>query len=203
VPKIVDPDHRRADLAAAAARLIATVGVERVRLKDVAAAAGWTTGALTHYFPDKRALVRMAMTTSLDQLQGRKELEVAEQADELRWLLERALPLDEERVQHCRVSQAFQVESWDDPELTEIALRSFRRWRRRIATLFAEGQSSGRFRRDVDTETFADEITAMVNGIADHALRDPERWPADKQLAFLERQLAPVLQPDPAGVPSA
>jgi hypothetical protein len=44
----------------------------------------------------------------------------------------------------------------------------------------------------------------MVNGIADHALRDPERWPADKQLAFLDRQLASVLALDgAAGLASA
>jgi hypothetical protein len=36
----------------------------------------------------------------------------------------------------------------------------------------------------------------MVNGIADHALRDPERWPVEKQLTFLDRQLAPVLLAD-------
>jgi BetI-type transcriptional repressor, C-terminal len=61
-------------------------------------------------------------------------------------------------------------------------------------------QEDSRFRADVDPETFADEITAMVNGVADHALRYPDRWPADEQLAFLDRQLAPVLHADPVGV---
>lgn len=199
MPKIVDPDDRRAALAAAAARLISTHGLD-VRLRDVAAEAGWTTGALTHYFPDKRALLKMAMTTALEQLQGHKQRMVAQDGDELRWLLEQALPLDEQRVQHWRVNQAFFVQSWNDPELTEIRLRAFRGWRRRIVMLFAEGRDGGRFRGDLDPEETADETIAIVDGVATQALYDPDRWPAERQLHFLDRHLArltPTPQPSP------
>ncbi|HEY8532671.1 MAG TPA: TetR/AcrR family transcriptional regulator [Micromonospora sp.] len=192
MPKIVDPDDRRADLAAAAARLIATVGLDNVRLKDVAAEAGWTTGALTHYFPDKRSLLVMAMTTSLDQLQGRKETAVGADGDEFRWLLEQALPLDEERIRHWRVTLTLIVQSWSDPELNEIKLKAFRRWRRRIVTLLAEGQKSGRFLPDLDPEETADETIAVVDGVATLAVFDPDRWPAERQLAFLDRHLARI-----------
>ena len=192
MPKIVDADDRRADLAAAAARLIATVGLENVRLKDVAAEAGWTTGALTHYFPDKRSLLVMAMTTSLDRIQGRKHIALGSNGDEFRWLLEQALPLDEERIQHWRVSQTFFVWSWTDPELNEIKLKAFRRWRRRLVALLAEGQRSGRFLPDLDPEEAVDETIAIVDGVATQALLDPERWPPERQLAFLERHLARI-----------
>lgn len=190
MPKIVDADDRRAALAAAAARLISEVGLEKVRLKDVAAEAGWTTGALTHYFPDKRALLVMAMTTSLDQLQGRKDDVVGEQGDELRWLLEQALPLDDERRQHWRVSQALYVQSWSDPELTEIRVRAYRRWRRRIIDLLTEALGSGRLRSDLDPADLADQTIAIVDGVALQALYDPERWQPQRQLQFLERHLA-------------
>jgi TetR/AcrR family transcriptional regulator, transcriptional repressor of bet genes len=190
MPKIVDAEDRRAALAAAAARLISTVGLENVRLKDVAADAGWTTGALTHYFPDKRALLVMAMTTSLDQLQGRKETIVAQDEDELRWLLEQALPLDDARRQHWRVSQALTVQSWGDEELTQIRVKAYRRWRRRIITLFTERQASGEFVADIDPEDLADETIAIVDGVATQALYDPDRWHPERQLMFLDRHLA-------------
>lgn len=190
MPKIVDADDRRAALAAAAARLIADVGLEKVRLKDVAAAAGWTTGALTHYFPDKRALLVMAMTTALDNLQGRKETVVDQQGDELRWLLEQALPLDDERRQHWRVSQALYVQSWSDEELTEIRVRAYRRWRRRIVDLFADALEQGRLRSELDAPDLADATIAVVDGVALQALYDPDRWPPARQLQFLDRHLA-------------
>ncbi len=190
MPKIVDADDRRAALAAAAARLISTVGLDKVRLKDVAAEAGWTTGALTHYFPDKRALLMMAMTTALDQLQGRKESIVDERGDELRWLLEQALPLDDDRRQHWRVSQALYVQSWGDPELTEIRVRAYRRWRRRIVDLITEAMASGRISTDLTAEDAADETIAIVDGVATQALYDPERWLPERQLRLLDRHLA-------------
>ena len=62
MPKVVDIQERRAELAAAAAQLIARAGVGAATLRDVAAEAGWTTGALTHYFADKRELLLFTFT---------------------------------------------------------------------------------------------------------------------------------------------
>lgn len=189
MPKIVDADDRRAALASAAARLIADQGIERLRLKDIAAAAGWTTGALTHYFPNKRAVLMLAMTSALDHLQGVRDDVVADQGDELRWLLELALPLDEDRLRHWRVSQAFMVQSWGDPELTEIRVRAFRRWRRRLVTLFADGQAIGRFKSDFDPEECVDLMIALVDGVALQVLYDSDRWSPGRQLDVLEAHL--------------
>ncbi|MET0910334.1 MAG: TetR family transcriptional regulator, partial [Ilumatobacteraceae bacterium] len=50
MPKVVDIQERRAELAAAAAQLIARAGVGAATMREVAAEAGWTTVALTHYF---------------------------------------------------------------------------------------------------------------------------------------------------------
>ena len=58
MPRQVDHAARRAELADAATELIADVGVDGLRLRDVAARAGCTTGMLTHYFADKRELLR-------------------------------------------------------------------------------------------------------------------------------------------------
>ena len=67
MPKVVDIDERRAELAAAAAQLIARAGVGAATMRDVAAEAGWTTGALTHYFADKRELLLFTFRSSLAQ----------------------------------------------------------------------------------------------------------------------------------------
>jgi len=195
VPKIVDPEDRRLALANAAIRIISTVGLDGVRLRDVAAEAGWTTGALTHYFPDKRALLIMALQVSLDQRQRLLDTLPAE-GDELRALLEQALPLDEERLRHWRVSQAFSVQSWSDPELTAIQRKAYRGWRRRIVNLVAKGVADGRLREDLDPEETADEMIAIVDGVALQALFDPDRWPPEKQRAFLDRFLTRISRQD-------
>jgi AcrR family transcriptional regulator len=190
MPRKVDSDSRRASMAAAAAKLIAESGIEGAKLRDVAAAAGWTTGALTHYFPDKRDLLLMAMQSSLDHLQGKHVEALTPDTDELRLLLETALPLDKDRVGHWRVSLTMQMQSWADPEMSAALKKALRRWRRRIATLLVERIASGGFRADLDPEHTADRLIALVNGVAIQAMYDPERWPKRKQLAFLDEFLA-------------
>jgi TetR/AcrR family transcriptional regulator, transcriptional repressor of bet genes len=196
VPRVVDPEQRRAALAAAAIRVIAESGLEGTKLRDVASEAGWTTGALTHYFSDKRALLKLAMESSLEHLHSRHLADIAVRGDALSVVLEQALPLDEDRLRHWKVTLALTTQSWTDPELAQIKRRAYRRWRRSIAAAVADGIADGRYSPDLDLETTADELVALVDGVALQALFDPERWPASKQLSFLNRHVA-GLKPRP------
>lgn len=56
MPKIVDHDLYRKQLLASCAALFAQHGYAGVTMKQVAKAAGVTTGTLYHYFPDKESL---------------------------------------------------------------------------------------------------------------------------------------------------
>ena len=60
MPKIVDHEARRAELAAAVWRLASREGLGAVTMRGVAAEAGWSTGALGHYFADKEELLVFA-----------------------------------------------------------------------------------------------------------------------------------------------
>jgi AcrR family transcriptional regulator len=57
MPAVIDHDARRTALAEIAADLVANGGAEAATVRAVAAAAGFSTKAVTHYFPDKRALL--------------------------------------------------------------------------------------------------------------------------------------------------
>ena len=68
MPKIVDHQERRAEISAAAARAIDEQGLDRVRLVDVARRAACTTGAVSHYFPHKEAVLAAALEHVLGEL---------------------------------------------------------------------------------------------------------------------------------------
>ena len=53
MPKQVDHDKRRLAFAAAAYRVIARRGLAGATVREIAKEAGFTTGALVHYFPSK------------------------------------------------------------------------------------------------------------------------------------------------------
>jgi AcrR family transcriptional regulator len=189
MPRKVNGEERRAALADAVVRRIAAAGMEGTKLRDVAAEAGWTTGALTHYFADKRELLKLAMASSFERLHGRSVAELKAGGDELQILLEQALPLDPDRTAYWKVTLAFYVQSWSDPEFAGILKQNLRDWRARIVTLLGAATSSGRFRAGLDGERTADELIALVDGIAMQALYDPARWPASKQRTMLLDQL--------------
>jgi AcrR family transcriptional regulator len=60
MPKVVDHEERRAELCAAVWRLASREGLEAVTVRGVAEEAGWSTGAVVHYFADKEDLLLSA-----------------------------------------------------------------------------------------------------------------------------------------------
>ena len=61
MPKIVDHEARRRDFIAAAYQTIMEEGLANTTVRGVAKKAGYTTGALVHYFADKEELIREAL----------------------------------------------------------------------------------------------------------------------------------------------
>lgn len=101
MPKVVDHEGRRAELAAALWRVALRDGFDAVTVRSVAEESGWSAGALRHYFPDKTRMVLFAIdvvVAAVRQRIGR----LGTAADELspalvQSHLEQLLPLDDER----------------------------------------------------------------------------------------------------------
>ncbi len=61
VPKLVDHEEKRREIAAGAAEAIAEMGIDQVTMVDIAQAAGCTTGCVTHYFDNKDEILLAAL----------------------------------------------------------------------------------------------------------------------------------------------
>src|SRR5262245_23559032 len=100
MPKIVDRKARKEEFAEAAWRVLVRDGLGGTPGRAVARRAGFTTGALVHYFDDKDELLisalRFGVQRALERIQG--ELEAAQGVAALRAILLSALPLDAERA---------------------------------------------------------------------------------------------------------
>src|SRR4029453_3031976 len=81
MPKVVDHEERRAELGAAVWRLASREGLEAVTVRRVAEEAGWSTGAVVHYFSDKEELLLFAFRTVADRV-GRRLAAAEERTDE-------------------------------------------------------------------------------------------------------------------------
>ena len=191
MPKVVDVEQRRSEITDAAARLIARAGIDAVTMREVAAEAGWTTGAVTHYFADKRELL---LTTFQESLARRRSLRLPDAttspAERLRASLEGALPLDDARRRHWLVTLACCVQASGDDQLASTQRDAYREFRDHVGRLAVEcGLDPGG-----DGRALAERLIATVDGVAIQALFDPAGWPALRQRALLDSLLAGVHQ---------
>ena len=187
MPKVVDLAERRAVLAAAAARVIARAGLGGATLREVAAEAGWTTGALTHYFADKRELLQFTLAASLEGRRARREDRAVLTPDEaLRDALVPALPIDDAAALHWKVTIAFCAQAAGDPVLSATQRDAYRAFRADVAGLV---EGAGRASGDAAVAE-AERLIAVLDGVAVQALFDPESWPPARQLAVLDAALA-------------
>jgi AcrR family transcriptional regulator len=66
MPKVVDHDDMRKRLLDTAGEMFAARGYAATGMRDLAAAAGVSTGSLYHYFPDKRALFEQLVERTVE-----------------------------------------------------------------------------------------------------------------------------------------
>lgn len=160
--------ERRAQVLRAARACIVALGYERVTVRDVAAAAGVSTGTVVHYFGDKDSVLEAAL---LDEVQGtglalRAALAGARTARErLERLVEASLPASVEVRDEWRLWLTFWGEATRNDRLRAVSERQHRRWTRFLARIIAEGIAAGEF-EPVDPTATATQIAAVIDGLA-------------------------------------
>jgi AcrR family transcriptional regulator len=188
MPKVVDLDQRRSDLADAAARVIARQGIDAASLRTVAAEAGWTTGALVPYFATKRELLAFTLQASLDRRRARHADRAGMAPDDaLRDLLVGPLPTDPDTTLHWTVTLAFAAQASSDPELAAMQREAYLQFRSSVIELVV---ASGRAEPGDQAAVESERLIAAVNGVALQALFDRDLWTDERQIDAVDAALA-------------
>jgi AcrR family transcriptional regulator len=196
VPAPVDHAARRRDVSAAVWRVIERGGFGGLSLRAVAAEMGATTGLISHYFENRRALVEFALaeaderTRSLPRRTG-----AADELAGLRDMLLDVLPLDRRMTLMSRVW----VSSWDaalaDPELGDHQARRYRNWRRRLRAKIVAAQEAGLLDPARDPSHLAAIAAAFAHGLVVQALFDPASLRPARQRALVDEFLTGLTAP--------
>jgi AcrR family transcriptional regulator len=190
MPARKDHDLRRRDISEAVWQVLAAHGFGGLTLRAVAATLSASTGLLTHYFPNKQALLRYALDIAEERTQGRT-LRTAPTPGlaALRTAMLDVLPLDAESTAMNRVW----VTSWDaalgDAELGPAQAQRYVRWRDRLRGHVVAAQERGELPR-ADPDDVAASVAAWTHGLVVQALFDPARFPPARQTALLDGFLA-------------
>ena len=199
MPRIVDHDSRRGEIAAAACRVIARHGIDGMKLADVGTAAGCTTGAITHYFDDKNAVLVAALDHAVAAMNRRLERRLARAPDDVLGFFSETLPIGRKGRDEIVVWYSFWVRALGDPALLRRQRAMHRRWRAQVERCLAAMAARGEIAPADDPVEQAEGLCAVINGIGLRASLDPGEWPGERQVAQLRRYLD-LLRP-PSGTP--
>jgi len=120
MPKRVDPDAMRREIARAACRAIAARGLHRVRMIDIAAEAGVTTGMITNYFDGKDAIIAAALRVPFGEMRARIAERIEDGERDLAALLDPAIPTTRDRAAETAVWVSFWGLAATDPGLRPL-----------------------------------------------------------------------------------
>ncbi|MBQ1042999.1 MULTISPECIES: TetR/AcrR family transcriptional regulator [unclassified Micromonospora] len=182
MPKIVDHDARRAELARAMWRVVYRDGVGAATVRSIAAEAGWSPSALRHYFATQTELLVFAM----EHVQAEAAERIA--ADHrtgapravAQRVLEHLLPLDRQRVREAEVWLLLAARAQTDPAALARMAEADDGIRRaaEFAVVLLTGEPAA------DPEAVAG-LHALLDGLALHTLLHPERMPPGRARELL------------------
>lgn len=184
--------ERRTEIVSAVRRVIEQKGFEGASLRAIAREIGCTTGVLMHHFVSKADLLLSALDTLFrpfdeglaNAKRGTNRLE------EMRTLLLDALPVDKPKQAALRLWLRIVLRAVVDQSLAFDYRRRYGALRASFIELFAVGQKTGEFRDDFDPAVEADILFAFIDGLAIHALAEPDRFPSERLMALVDHQLA-------------
>lgn len=168
MPKHVDHDQRRRELADAVCRVIAREGVETVSLRLVAVEAGWSIGSMRYYFATKAELLAFALRHVADRITERlrRRPPAGRPLDRLQAVLAQLLPLDEERREEHLVWLAFIARASVDPSLAGQAQDVWNQVHIPLVEFLHQAVAGGDLPAQLDPDHEATRLQALIDGLA-------------------------------------
>lgn len=179
MPKLVDHDQRRAEIAEAAARVIASGGMETATIRKIAAASGHSKGIVEHYFDGKSELIAAALAWA-----NERYLERAAHAtfgltglSALRARIAATVPTTAELVSEWRVRLVFWSLAAIEPELRRKQAARTRDAVDHYAGDLADAVEVGEIGPSIDVRSTARRVLFAVTGLSCSLLHDPRTFP--------------------------
>jgi len=161
-------ERRRREVCEAACRVIVRNGLETTTMRDISREGGFTTGVLTHYFPDKQAVIVGSFLAASEDwfAELRRRLAVAGTPDEqLVALVHLALPSDSERRAEYRLWSEMWTYAGRDPDFAAQIVETDAVWEREIRGVLDRAREAGLV-TNIDAAAEAAVLARLIDGLA-------------------------------------
>src|ERR1700740_1313908 len=190
MPKLVDQEQRRDEIALVACRVVAEHGFDQATIVRIAREAGYTTGMVAHYYDTKQEIVIAALRLILRRIEERLTRPAGESAPDLLTVLTEALPVDEQRFIECAFWTAFWGQVSADKKLKRINAWVHREYLRLFERCLAQCWPEWSKWPAATRGAVLRSLVTFINGLTASAVANAGDWPARAQIGQLSLQLA-------------
>ncbi len=189
MPKLVDHDLRRTEIAQATWTAVQDIGLERLRLRDIADEVGFTTGVFAHYFRDKDSVLRYAFNLAYQQTENqilRDNQDVGSGLERLKNALVALVP-DKKRPETVAfISMCFGIRGINDPLLTSDYKKTRKKYARLIKVYLNDAIANGEICIAKSPEELLDFVFALLDGVCVAGMLNPDGFSKAHAISILE-----------------
>lgn len=185
MPKIVDHEQRRIQIAEATWRVILNQGMEGASVRNIAKEAGLSLGALRHYFSTQEELLTYAMKLVKETVTTRINAIAASELppkEKVIHILLELIPINETTKAEMEVWFAFTFHTRHKQDILGVYNDGIFTGVKAVLSYLLQHQL---LRPEFDIDIEAEKLYALVDGIALHALLEPYRINKERVEAVL------------------
>jgi AcrR family transcriptional regulator len=161
-------ERRRREVCVAARTVIVRQGLEATTLRDIAREGGFTTGVVSHYFPDKTAVIVGTFTFAAEEwnILVQRTVTAAPTAEQgLVNLVRVSIPTDPVYRAEWRLWSEMWTYAERDSDFAEHLVDSDSAWERFVRDALVRAGDAGLIRADLDIATEAAVFARLVDGL--------------------------------------
>ena len=187
--------NRRIDVLRVVANLIAEHGIDGMSMRQVADAAGLSTGTINYHFQNKKTLIAAAMDYVYSLPADRDTLRNRPALEQIRNAIRIFSFSSEGHRRWWRFWLEYAARAARDQDLMDSHDERYRGQRRYFRALVDAGRADGELRSDIDVDETVDILLALIDGLATHQIINSRSVTPIRAAYLLERFLDSLLPP--------
>ncbi|CAH0992001.1 HTH-type transcriptional regulator BetI [Sinobacterium norvegicum] len=197
MPKIVDHDQRRNEIAEVTLRVIQRSGVDGATFRSIAEEGGFSRGVVPHYFKDKEQLIRFVFEWVANKTLDQIELQIAEKSPGLARLRYSLVGLlaDQEAELEGAGALSFWGQANSNINLRDQQRLNYQRWRHIVRNNISEAIQLGDLAETIDIDNEADTLVSMVDGLSNASILEQSSFPIERAKQLVDGMLNKLRAP--------
>jgi AcrR family transcriptional regulator len=198
MPKIIDHEERKIQIAESTWKVITEEGIEQATVRKIASVAGLSVGALRHYFSTQTELLSFSMKLVSERVRQRALAKSYEgnPLDILKESISELLPADDERRIEMEVWLVFSVKMLVDTKLRGSSENVYREMNDGLGQVLHMLSNLGMLKDGLEMEAETNRLHSLVDGLALHHLLHPSIFTYEKMMKTLDYHLRSICLPE-------